>query len=833
MLRCRINDPIGLDIRRIVSRRARETTFHASLSRHSKRAASGEQAMATFYVSTLGSDNADGRSLATAFRTIEQAQSAMRASAGEDTVLVRGGTYEFKTPLYVRAEDAGSHFKAYGSEKVVLSGGTGVTGWTKGADGIWTAKLKVTDLNSITLDGVAQTEARYPNEVPSDPLKGGWLFAKESAAITNPLKQIAFNPADFKPGDLAVGMKVEIFTDLGYGSNRLTIASVDRTKNIITFKEEADFELGAKSRFFVESGKAHLDKTGEWWFDKATETLHFKAPEGFAGKGVVASGNDSIIDIEDVSNVSFEGFSFRDAVTSAHSSDFYTAAIAIRNSHDIVIAKNSFEDLGKGVRVADEAYGVTIKDNDFRHIWSAAIDLEQATHSNVVTGNDIRFTGETFVYRGAIALNESGRNIIRENFIMDVPRMAIHSTNYDPNIPSGGNRIESNIILRSMQATPDGGAIYTYSNPDRAHAGDIIRYNRIFDAGGLETEAGRFVPGRQYSNGIYMDDFTSRAVIESNFVQGTVRGGIYLHGGSNNTVRNNIVIENKDIGIQFFAIGTPMLNNRVTGNIVEMPYAQYGAIMEADPRFIAGTSTSGNYFYNPNGLPLRFNYTLDFTQWKALGYDAGSRLAPNAIFVNPAAGDFRLIDAAKAAMPGFTELPWADMNRFRDFTITTGTLQRDDLIGGAGKDILDGGSGNDALRGLAGNDQLFGAEGDDRLSAGYGLDQMTGGTGRDIFFFTYGLNGQTNTDRITDFVTGTDRIGLEDAIFTSAGPKGVLAASAFVKGTRALDASDRIIFNPATGEVFYDSDGTGTAAQTRFAVIENHAPITFADFLIY
>ena len=52
----------------------------------------------------------------------------------------------------------------------------------------------------------------------------------------------------------------------------------------------------------------------------------------------------------------------------------------------------------------------------------------------------------------------------------------------------------------------------------------------------------------------------------------------------------------------------------------------------------------------------------------------------------------------------------------------------------------------------------------------------------------------------------------------------------FVKGTKALEADDRVIYNQHNGKLFFDHDGTGTDAKVLFAVIEDHAKLHFGDF---
>ena len=91
----------------------------------------------------------------------------------------------------------------------------------------------------------------------------------------------------------------------------------------------------------------------------------------------------------------------------------------------------------------------------------------------------------------------------------------------------------------------------------------------------------------------------------------------------------------------------------------------------------------------------------------------------------------------------------------------------------------------------------------------------------------------TNRDTITDFNVADDTIRLDDDIFTSGLVAGnSVAGSQFVIGAAALDAGDRIIYNSATGAVYYDSDGTGAAAQIQFAQLSSGLALTNFDFLV-
>jgi Ca2+-binding RTX toxin-like protein len=96
------------------------------------------------------------------------------------------------------------------------------------------------------------------------------------------------------------------------------------------------------------------------------------------------------------------------------------------------------------------------------------------------------------------------------------------------------------------------------------------------------------------------------------------------------------------------------------------------------------------------------------------------------------------------------------------------------------------------------------------------------------------VNAATNTDRITDFTVNIDKIVLRSGedLFGAAGPPGVLGAARFHIGPAAADASDRVIYNPNTGLLYYDHDGRGGDPQVPFAELTKHLLLDHADFVI-
>ena len=138
----------------------------------------------------------------------------------------------------------------------------------------------------------------------------------------------------------------------------------------------------------------------------------------------------------------------------------------------------------------------------------------------------------------------------------------------------------------------------------------------------------------------------------------------------------------------------------------------------------------------------------------------------------------------------------------------------------------------ETLKGNSAANKLFGGAGKDTINGGLGNDTLKGGGAADRFVFDTKLNATTNVDHITDFKPGTDKIVLDNAIFTKLTGT-TLATGAFHTAMTAHDTSDRILYHKSSGKLLYDADGIKTAsAPVLFAIIDNHVTLTAADFLI-
>jgi Ca2+-binding RTX toxin-like protein len=173
-----------------------------------------------------------------------------------------------------------------------------------------------------------------------------------------------------------------------------------------------------------------------------------------------------------------------------------------------------------------------------------------------------------------------------------------------------------------------------------------------------------------------------------------------------------------------------------------------------------------------------------------------------------------------------------------------GRAGSDTLIGGAGNDLLNGGDGPDRLNGRAGADTLIGAGGNDTFLVNPGNDLLTGGVGADKFTYnTKAIFAKTavGVDTITDFVISqNDKIVLDKTTFpkiTSANGTGFSIDAEFAKvntDTKAAISGADIIYNTATGALFYNENGTASGFGTggKFAVLSNKPVLTENQFII-
>ncbi|RST55874.1 beta strand repeat-containing protein [Variovorax sp. MHTC-1] len=166
---------------------------------------------------------------------------------------------------------------------------------------------------------------------------------------------------------------------------------------------------------------------------------------------------------------------------------------------------------------------------------------------------------------------------------------------------------------------------------------------------------------------------------------------------------------------------------------------------------------------------------------------------------------------------------------YKNFEGVIGTAFADTITGSASADQLRGGGGNDAIDGLGG---------DDRIVGGTGADTLTGGADNDTFVFDSAPNA---VDFISDFdasgsAASGDLIELSLGVFTalSTASGSTLSATEFASldGGGAGDtvgSGVHVIYDSATGNLYYDADGLSAANRTLVATLTQTNPADTFD----
>ena len=249
-------------------------------------------------------------------------------------------------------------------------------------------------------------------------------------------------------------------------------------------------------------------------------------------------------------------------------------------------------------------------------------------------------------------------------------------------------------------------------------------------------------------------------------------------------------------------------------------------------------SEVANLIHTGNGNDLLFGNGGDDSIDAGFGDDTVfGGLGADEITVWASGGDSIVADEVANEEPGSLdrlEVYRADGLANWRFDISTGVgsdgfraqgFGRVAYYGSDGRDTVIGGNAPDTIFGGSNNDVITAFSGDDLLSGGLGVDTLTGGAGRDHFVFRDEGGGLSdlkagNIDVITDFDLFSDRIELSTLLFKGDVTDGeTLRKAQFQLGPKALEADDRFIYDPATGALVYDADGSGGGQALAIATL--------------
>ena len=233
---------------------------------------------ANYYVSPTGNDANPG-TLAQPFATLQRAQQAARKVAGREavTVEVRAGTYYLPETLVLTGTDSGTKaapvvYQAYQKEQPVISGGILMRNlkWQPYQNGIMMAKLPAGfTTDQLFVNGESQPLARYPNFDPK-----AHFFHGTAADAFSPERAARWqNPA---------GGFIHSLHAAEWGGMHYLITGKG-SDNKVTYEGgwQNNRPMGMhKEHRFVENIFEELDAPGEWFLDAKKNLLYFYPPAG-------------------------------------------------------------------------------------------------------------------------------------------------------------------------------------------------------------------------------------------------------------------------------------------------------------------------------------------------------------------------------------------------------------------------------------------------------------------------------------------------------------------------------------------------------------------------
>ena len=648
---------------------------------------------ADIYVSPAGRDSNSGakdRPLASLAAAQRVARS--RKSEGPVTVWLRGGTYYLPQTLVFTPEDSGTKktpvtYAAFPGEEPVISGGVRLRlKWTRYRDGILMARVPAgLHFDQFFVNGKRQILARHPNYDQAAAYFNGWspdAFSKERAARWRDPR-----------GGYIHAMHRSMWGDFHY-----VITGKDADGNV-TYEGgwQNNRRMGMHDKYrFVENIFEELDAPGEWYLDEKTATLYFYPPAGIdlEKATVEAALLRHLIEFRGsegrpVRWVQLRGLTLRHAARTFMDnrepllrSDWTVyrgGAILLTGAEDcaleeliidqvggnaifvnnhnrrIVIRRSHIADAGgNGVAFVGDPGAVRNPLFEYNERQSLRdIDLTPGPKTDnypaecLLEDSLIERTGRVEKQTSPVEISMSQDITVRHCSIYDVPRAGINISEGT----WGGHVIEFNDVFDTVKETGDHGSFNSWGR-------DRYWQLRDVDANTITAGVNRELPRLDATKplilrnnrwrcdhgwDIDLDDGSTNYRIYNNL---TLNGGIKLREGFFRTVENNVMVNNSFHPHVWFSGSEDVFRN----NIVFGPYRP---IRVAQP-------WGSECDYNVRHVPGMEGVKPATELQKQSGRD-GHSVEADALFANPAVGDYRVREGSPALRLGFQNFP---MDRF-------------------------------------------------------------------------------------------------------------------------------------------------------------------------
>jgi hypothetical protein len=540
-------------------------------------------ATSTYYIAANGNDAANGKTTATAWKTLNKVN-AQVFNTGDSILFRRGDTFNGKILI---KHTANLYIDAYGTgAKPVISGSALInTTWTVYSGNIWQTTFSSgspAEIRSLIKGSSLLPISRFPN--PN--VNNGYLNFESFSGNT----QITDNELSGSPNWTGAE-----FVLRSYPFRLIRTTVTTHSGNTITFPDPVD--TGIKNGFgyfFVNDLKA-IDQEGEWAYKPSTGTIYVFASSDPNSNYYSFAKEDIVVQADTVNQLVIKNLDIKYAGKLALLLNKTTGAMI--DGVDISYSG------GDGI-VLGNSNQATIQNSSVSHVnWSGIYSQANSDHITI-SHNDIADIGDAAYGKGKTFTGidcNSANSIVSYNKVV--------KTGYSGIISAGvNNLIKRNVIDSVVLLLNDNGGIYTNDNINKTN-GTLIEENIITNSIGEYLGA----PVASLASGIYLDNLSEGITVSNNtvaFVNGYGLYGHLLQGGNkfyDNTSFQSALSEMRlhvpasvpetDVRGNILVTNDPAVTHNVLlGNIPDYTYAEIGVF-------------AANYVINPfNDKTIRFNY---------------------------------------------------------------------------------------------------------------------------------------------------------------------------------------------------------------------------------
>ncbi|WNR45243.1 fibronectin type III domain-containing protein [Paenibacillus roseipurpureus] len=635
------------------------------------------------------------------FKTISKAKSVVNAQIAASgmnadiTVYVKG-IHEALNGLTFGPSDSGVSgynvvYTNYPGENATITGSSRLTGWTLDSGNVYKKTGVNWTFHTLYEDGVRSVKARYPNQLSSG--ANAYSRVADKVGTTSASKsQFIYASGDIPSVTSLTGLEVFIWPgsdsgEVNWKTNTISVSALDTTTRQVTLSSNAQYTIGAGSRYLVQGKKEFLDAPGEFYLDDANDTLYYW-PRG--------SGSIENLVIEAPKTNHLLNFVGTSSTATVH--NIRLEGLTIKNT-----------DRDKDTIYMKYAQNITVKNSEVSNSGLSAVEFDTWAQNNVITGNHMFNLGYSGVKSWAnsstsvqvgnneisnnyihdvgqlngegsgIYLDKSSNNSIKNNRIFNASRWGISI--YSPvssatpavaTTDSQSNIIEYNDISNVNNDSQDTGAIYAFGmGPNNIIRNNIIHDNQV---------------AFSFASGIYLDDDVYNTNVYNNILYNNNKQGKgpftdVIAKGTANKFYNNIIADNDNyVDYGPGAFDTNKLGNHtnkdieVTSNIVYNSTNQiYTFVNWQDDRY---AKAENNTWYNANGIyGTRGMYYVDggktIEDWRHTlndKYDQFS-LTTDPLFVNAGSSDYRLRYDSPSYGLGFVDFNMEDIGLTSSYTL--------------------------------------------------------------------------------------------------------------------------------------------------------------------